>query len=190
MNQLMILLRENINGSNNGKIYKMIEKIDLRKKDILAKDKNGQTILCWVCCKGYSELVKILIAQCNKDNLRKEDIMIKDNYGRTALYQSCFIGHIDVVKILIEECSKYNSQKEYIIMKNDIGETALQCASRSNHFDIVQLLVEKGNLTKEVIMYDYGHSALYWSIYYDNVYIIKLLIDSSYLSIKDIMMRT
>jgi len=104
-----------------------IEKIrELLLKDINEVDDDGYTSLMYASQYGYTELVKVLIAEGVKLN-------IKDNDGNTALMRAVKSGYIDVVKALIEAKAKIN-------LKNNDGNTALILAAGYGHMGIVKAL--------------------------------------------------
>lgn len=94
-----------------------IEKIrELLLKDINEVDDNGYTSLMYASQYGYTDLVKVLIAEGVRVNT-------KNNDGTTPLMLAASYGHIGIVKVLRSAWAKVN-------VRNNDGDTAFKCIGK------------------------------------------------------------
>lgn len=88
----------------------------------------GVTVLMYSSFKGYTEIVKQLLAY-------NANIDATDKDGSTALMYACEKGYIDIAQALLEKGANMNA-------KNNDGNTAIMVGSLYDHIDIVRLLLE------------------------------------------------
>ena len=98
----------------------------------ISKNKNGKTVLHYVCLHGWLDVTKRLVEQyhCDPES--------RDNDSDTPLHVACRKGHVDIVRYLVskEGCS--------IACQNKDGDTPLHVACKSNRTSIVQFLLSTG----------------------------------------------
>ena len=99
--------------------------------DLEAQDQYGRTPLHWASLLGYTETVKLLIAQGVNLEAQMQD------KGGTPLYLASWTGHLEVVKTLIAAGVNLEFRDEY-------GKTSLHAASQEGDTNIVQILLEAG----------------------------------------------
>ena len=90
--------------------------------------KTGKTALMEASCKGYGELVSLLLKMGANPN-------ISDVNEKTALHYSSMNGHYRVTNILVNSNVNLNAS-------DDEGVTPLMLASQRGHYEIVNLLLQ------------------------------------------------
>ena len=101
----------------------------VKRADIEAKDKYGNTALMRASFWGHKEVVKILLEN-------GADIEAKDESGITVLMQASLQGHEEVVKILLKKGADIEAKDKY-------GNTTLMLASGWDHEEVVKILLEE-----------------------------------------------
>lgn len=98
-------------------------------------DKWGWTPLLWPTLRGYTPIVRYLLANGANPNLaaEKADIVIKA--GATPLIIASYYGNVEMVQMLLG--AKADPSKE-----DNGGETALTYAKRWNFQEVVDLLTK------------------------------------------------
>ena len=98
------------------------------KVNINAQNKCGFTPLLLACCKGFEEVVRILMGN------PRLDVNIADKEGRTALYIACISGHEAIVSMLL-------GHKDIQVNKANINDmTPLIAACQKGHLGVTRLL--------------------------------------------------
>jgi ankyrin repeat protein len=107
-----------------------IAKILIKKINVNARNKDGETTLILASKKEYIDLVKYLI---KKPDI---DINIKDNNGNTALITAASNGNIEIVTALLDIPSID------INAKNNDGDTAVNVANNKGYIEILIYLLK------------------------------------------------
>ncbi len=118
-------------GNVDGVQTKLAKNRFLKKVDINAKDKEGNTALILATEKGYTEIVHALLS-------KGADINAKGKYGYTALILAAEKGYTEIVHALLSKGADVNA-------KNISGYTALISAAQRHYtIEIVDVLLSKG----------------------------------------------
>jgi len=127
-------------------IVKILTQAGIQKKDVMAKDDLGNTVIFIANLKNHVEIVKFLI---NTYDILKEDIMTSNKEGVTILHRAIENNNLNVIELLT---NTYDIQKEDIMKIDRYGENAFLGAIENNNMDIVKLLMIKCNIRKDDIM--------------------------------------
>ena len=92
-------------------VYRHLE----RGANICATDRHGWTPLHWVCAKGYSDILEVLLKEYR--GMSENDNLM----GFTPLHLACVGAHIECIKILFD----HNAKR----LKNNIGELPIDVLS-------------------------------------------------------------
>ncbi|XP_031101574.1 ankyrin repeat-containing protein At5g02620-like [Ipomoea triloba] len=115
---------------------------------LLARNKNGETVLHCAAEKGYADIESLVISATKILYYKdveigvgvREMIGMMDNVKDTALHKAVRMGHLEVVKLLIQE------DPEFEYFANDAGETPIYIAAELQ-FD--ECLVEMLNTCRK-----------------------------------------
>ena len=99
-------LIEAIKNNNLDLAKELIEKHEVNKIDLNAKDVYGETALIRACRYAYIEIAQMLIDF-------GANLNIQNRYGDTALMLACWDGHIEIAKMLINAGANLNIQYNY-----------------------------------------------------------------------------
>ena len=102
----------------------------LRRADVNAKDKRGETPLHVALYHHRMEVAKLLIEN-------GADVNAKDNEGKTTLLWTAYYRHTEVTELLIQKSADINA-------KDNKGRTPLAVAIGQGHKDIADLLRKHG----------------------------------------------
>jgi hypothetical protein len=102
----------------------------MRRKQLVVKNRNGETWLMEAARSGQASTVRNLLA-------RGAEVNDKDEGGQTALMKAAGNGHTAVVRLLLAGGAEVNE-------KDNKGQTALTKAKDGQHPDIVGLLETAG----------------------------------------------
>ena len=116
--------------------------------DINQRTNNGQSCLHIAAARGYKDLCKEFIEECNFD------INITDNHGASALLCCAAWGNYQLFQYFIKMGSNINQRNKY-------DQNCLHLAARTGYVDLCKILVEKYNFDIHVTDY-YGKSALHY----------------------------
>ena len=191
----------------------LIEMLIAAGTDVNVQNSNGVTALGVAVIRGYTEIVKMLLARganlhltyknnnttgftaliCAAQIGYKEIVKIligagahvdaQDGFDRTALMHTVGMGHKEIVRILLE--NRANPNLSCVDNKGVTGFTTLMFAASKGYKDIVEMLIKAG---VDVNAQDTNNwTALTFAIQGDYKEVVKILLDNGakyYLSSK------
>lgn len=90
------------------------------------------TALHYASCKGFLEVVKVLLVY-------GATVTLTNSSGSTALHLACSAGHLDTVVAILEVNTDPNT---LLNMKNIAGHTPVTCALSNKHFEVAQYILK------------------------------------------------
>jgi ankyrin repeat protein len=118
-----------------GDLNRIMNLLNDKNIDINITDKNENTILIAVSCKGYIDIIRLLL---NRENL---NIDPNNEIGYKNLIYALFIGDKRMIDLLIKHKNLPTSFPLHLIKTITISDLF-----KAGNKDIVQLLLEKDNL--------------------------------------------
>ncbi|KAG1057190.1 hypothetical protein G6F43_000969 [Rhizopus delemar] len=100
---------------------------------LIARDKDGRSLLHHACIENSIEKTKLLLEQ-------GANVNAKDNKEWTPLHFACSNGHLNIAKVLIEQGAVVN------ILGSEDMDTPLHQASKQGHEDIVRYLINSSDV--------------------------------------------
>lgn len=93
------------------------------------------TALHYASCKGFLEVVKVLLTY-------GATVTLTNSSGSTALHLACSAGHLDTIVAILEVNTEPEKTNTLLNMKNIAGHTPITCALSNKHFEVAQYILE------------------------------------------------
>lgn len=151
-------------GDYNGTLHSIVQSLIDVGVPVNTVNSLGESPLIVAAKNGCADVVKLLL------KVGEKEIKLHGKDGYSALYWAIFYNNVEVVKVLID-----NNLSIKII--NQFRESALVVSAKRGAVDVLKFLLEVCEKDINLCGED-GYHALYWGVFYDNVDIVKILIDA------------
>ncbi|KAK7385830.1 hypothetical protein VNO78_31729 [Psophocarpus tetragonolobus] len=128
-----------------GVVKKLLEAMHLENgmmhlKDVVAKNKRGDTPLHVAASRGFATICKLIIDEFGTDNKDKHYLSRqRNNNGETPLFQAAMNGHKQAFAYLSHILENHNAPYLYLVRNN--GDTALHCAISNQYLDLAVIIM-------------------------------------------------